>query len=193
MCRDRQRAGGLFCLAHPHPPTPLFPAHTQLADLMEAASAQPHVLSVLLAAEQGYANAPLLVQAVAATVKMGHAQLAKEQASEEEEEEAIAEPATVARLGALLQKMSVPPEVSTRSPTRAGLAVDRVCARASPHSPTPNNTHTHAGVVRGLRAAGRGGQGGAAEDRGRQLMAQMNDRERPGNGCGSRMWGLSVW
>lgn len=43
---------------------------------------------------------------------MAQAQLAKEQ--DDDEEEAVAEPVTVARLGALLQKMSqgaVPPEV----------------------------------------------------------------------------------
>lgn len=44
----------------------------QLADLMEAALAQPATLGALLAAEQGFQNAPLLLQAVAATVKVIH-------------------------------------------------------------------------------------------------------------------------
>ncbi len=50
----------------PADPTPTKP---QLADLMEAALGQPHVLNALLAAEQGFKNAPLLLQAVGATVK----------------------------------------------------------------------------------------------------------------------------
>lgn len=42
----------------------------QLADFLEAALAQPPVLSALLGAESGFQNAALLLQAVAATVKV---------------------------------------------------------------------------------------------------------------------------